>query len=260
LSTDHATKTSKKKTGEQFESIDEVRKKATRQPTRAVTAEESWSGSREWETKVQEEYMKRYNLGKEKAKASEFIRACSKQRTTDNQSLWRSAGTSQMKEWASPLAMQRLLDSLETKSSIAKHLEEERRGDELEEVEDLPEDECWGLSDDNNNIDKKTEEGMITSGGAKKEEGTTSCLEGSKMEGEITTWEGRTAEEKKTTGTGSKTEEVTTITTLTNQTSIGPLQRKDRSLGKRAKATYPRSCTESVLGQVDSQGSQKVAS
>ena len=105
--------------------------------------------------------------------------------------------------------------------------------EELEEVEDLPEDECWGLSDNNNNIDKKTEEGMITSGGAKKEEGTTSCLEGSKMEGEITTWEGMTAEGKKTTGTGSKTEE------------------------KAQVKRYPRIRTKQESGKVDSQGSQR---
>jgi hypothetical protein len=139
LSTDHATKTSKKKTGKQFESIDEVRKNATRQPTRAVTAEESRSRSSEWETRVQEDYMKRYNLSEEKAKASKFIRAGSKQSTTDNQSPRRSAVT-RMKGWASPSAMQRFLDSPETKASIAKRREEERMEEKLEEVEDLPKD------------------------------------------------------------------------------------------------------------------------
>jgi hypothetical protein len=222
----------KKKTGEHFESVNEELKKATRQPTRAVTAEESQSRSSEWETRVQEDYMKRYNLSKEKATASEFIRDGSKQSTTDDQSLRRSAVT-RMRGWASPSAMQRFLDSPETKASIAKRREEERMEEELEEVEDLPEDECWGSSDDDNNIDKKTEEGMIISGGAKKEEGTTSWLEGSNMEGDITTWEGMTAGEKKTTGPGSKKEE------------------------KAQVKRYPRIRTEQESGKVDSQGSQR---
>jgi hypothetical protein len=60
-----------KKIGEHFESVNEGIKKATRQPTRAVTAEESWSRSSKWETRVQEDYMKRYNLSEEKGEGKQ---------------------------------------------------------------------------------------------------------------------------------------------------------------------------------------------
>ena len=103
----------------------------------------------------------------------------------------------------------------------------------------------------------KTDEVMTMRGCAKMEEGMTTDV-GAKTEEEKTTQEGVSTEEEKTTGVGLKTEEVmTTITTSTDQSSIGPPQCKEWSLGTRAKATYQRSCTKIVLGQVDSQGSQR---